>query len=673
MSKVKIIDKKSERSIKYERVLLSKLNHPFIVNMYYAFQDYDNLYLVMDLLNGGDLRYHICRHRKFSEEQTRFFIANIILGLEYIHSKNVIHRDIKPENLVMDEKGYLRITDFGIAKIYNAKNSHETSGTPGYMSPEVMKGQNHTKVVDYFALGVIGYECMMERRPYVGKSRKEIKEQMMSVQAQIKNEDIPNGWSSEGVDFINKLLIRKPEKRLGYKSIDELKNSQWLKFYPWKELEEKSLSSPFLPEKKDNYDKKYCIGGDKIGLETHQRYEQYKNNENYSKIFYNFTYYPMLDDTIEHDNFDLETYINNKESFISNDNNSNINNKKNILTNNDANLNNNNSNNKSNNNNSIINNINNQNMRINYNKRVQSANIKININESKIVKEKPKLPLKHRKMISEYMKDKKSTKENLTKVNKQKITPSKTNGNNNINNTKKIFSQPKKNPRHPTSNSKEKNKQIPSSCNTPSNKTILKPNVLTPSSNLQFNYGNLLNKNINISTNIKDNIAMTNILKHLRDSSNNKKEKLKTPSKSNNNNISNINNNINNSNFNSNDNNNGQKKPSLHRSNSHYTNLLLKSKETNNQTLNSHRNKIFLSQYGIAGVTIKRVNKNSSLPKKLSQKNNTSKLTETPSLKKNPSTNSMIIRNKGTNNSHNSTGSSSTLTNNTNKNKTIIH
>jgi hypothetical protein len=354
-------------------------------------------------------------------------------------------------------------------------------------------------------------------------------------------------------------------------------------------------------------------------------------------------------------------------------NNSNINNKKNILTNNDDNLNNNNSNNKSNNNNSIINNINNQNMRINYNKRVQSANIKININESKIVKEKPKLPLKHRKMISEYMKDKKSTKENLTKVNKQKITPSKTNGNNNINNTKKIFSQPKKNPRHPTSNSKEKNKQIPSSCNTPSNKTILKPNVLTPSSNLQFNYGNLLNKNINISTNIKDNIAMTNILKHLRDSSNNKKEKLKTPSKSNNNNISNINNNINNSNFNSNDNNNGQKKPSLHRSNSHYTNLLLKSKETNNQTLNSHRNKIFLSQYGIAGVTIKRVNKNSSLPKKLSQKNNTNKLTETPNLKKNPSTNSMIMRNKGTNNSHNSTGSSSTLTNNTNKNKTIIH
>ena len=169
MSKVKVLDKKSERSIMYEKLLLSNLRHTFIINMHYAFQDHENLYLVMDLLNGGDLRYHISRYKRFTEEQTSrfiilinigFFIACIVLGLEYIHNNGIIHRDIKPENLVLDERGYVRITDFGVAKLYERENSSETSGTPGYMSPEVMWGQNHTHAVDYFALGVICYEFM---------------------------------------------------------------------------------------------------------------------------------------------------------------------------------------------------------------------------------------------------------------------------------------------------------------------------------------------------------------------------------------------------------------------------------------------------------------------------------------------------------------------------------
>ena len=100
MSKVKIIDRRSEVSIMSERNLLSKLHHSFIVNMYFAFQDFYNLYLVMDLLTGGDLRYHIAHKKTFTESQTKFFIANMLLALDYIHSQNIIHRDIKPENLV---------------------------------------------------------------------------------------------------------------------------------------------------------------------------------------------------------------------------------------------------------------------------------------------------------------------------------------------------------------------------------------------------------------------------------------------------------------------------------------------------------------------------------------------------------------------------------------------
>ena len=102
MSKQRILAKKSVNSVLNERNLLSKLQSNFIVNMQYAFQDRENLYLVMDLLTGGDMRYHICKHRRFTENQTKFFAANIVQGLEYLHNNSILHRDIKPENLVFD-------------------------------------------------------------------------------------------------------------------------------------------------------------------------------------------------------------------------------------------------------------------------------------------------------------------------------------------------------------------------------------------------------------------------------------------------------------------------------------------------------------------------------------------------------------------------------------------
>ena len=281
MSKLKIIDKKSIKSIKSELELLSNMNSPYIVNIHFAFQDKENLYLVMDFLSGGDLRFHISRHKKFSEEQTRFFIwggdlrfhisrhkkfseeqtrffiCGLILALEYIHSNNIIHRDIKPENLVLEKNGYLRVTDFGVA-MKNINNPHvETSGTPGYMAP--VKALNHSFCADFFAVGVMGYEFMKGERPYNGKNRKEIKEKILKHQVEIKNEDNKENWTKESIDFINKLLIREPEKRLGYKNINELKEHPWIKYYPWNLIKDKKLPAPFIPENKDNFDKRYCV------------------------------------------------------------------------------------------------------------------------------------------------------------------------------------------------------------------------------------------------------------------------------------------------------------------------------------------------------------------------------------------------------------------------------
>ena len=319
MSKTKIIDKKSEKSINGEREFLSFLHHPFIVNMHYAFQDNNNLYLVMDLLTGGDLRYHCSRYRYFSEEQTRFFLACIIHSLNYIHKNNVIHRDIKPENLVLDDKGYVCITDFGVAKTNMKDNSSETSGTPGYMCPEVMYGKNHSFPADFFSIGVIGYEFMMGKRPYRGRGRKEIKEQMKNYQAEIKKDEMKDGWSIEGVEFINSLLQRNEKKRLGYsKGIKELKEHPWLKYYPWKDLAKKNLPAPFIPENTDNFDKKYCESIDDISNETQMRYEEIALCTHFNTVFEDFYFNK---NEVKRKDLNLENYNDNDFKSDNDDNN----------------------------------------------------------------------------------------------------------------------------------------------------------------------------------------------------------------------------------------------------------------------------------------------------------------------------------------------------------------
>ena len=196
----------------------------------------------------------------------------------------------------------MRITDFGIAKYHRINNAKETSGTPGYMAPEVMKAKNHSYTVDFFALGIIGYEFMLGRRPYNGPSRREIKEQMLSKNVEITLNEIPNGWSEDAADFFNRLLQRKPEFRLGYKGIWELKQHRWMKYFPWDKLINKELEAPFIPEKKDNFDKKYCEAVESIDIETKIRYEKYKSDFEYDNLFKNFTYYGIITESDQNNN-----------------------------------------------------------------------------------------------------------------------------------------------------------------------------------------------------------------------------------------------------------------------------------------------------------------------------------------------------------------------------------
>ena len=292
LSKCKIIEQKCYEDIIYEQELCSRIEHPFIASLVFSFQDKEYLYMVNDLMSGGDLRYWYIQKKIFTEKECKFIVACIILALEYLHTNKIIHRDLKPENILFDKNGYIHITDFGIAKQLENEPEEQVihvSGSPGYMSPEAMFKEKHSYVSDFFSLGVICYEMMMKKRPYIGKNRQEIKEKMSKEQIQLKNNEIPKGWSSEFVDFINKLLIKNPENRLGYKGISELKSHPWLRYYDWKMLYLKKEKAPFIPPKKVVCSEENVVENRKDS--NAKKFLKTKQSELYQKAFSNYKYF----------------------------------------------------------------------------------------------------------------------------------------------------------------------------------------------------------------------------------------------------------------------------------------------------------------------------------------------------------------------------------------------
>jgi serine/threonine protein kinase len=154
---------------------MKRCSNPYVLKMHYAFQTPENLYMVLDLCTGGDLAYHLERREIFSEKDAKFFIAEVVLAIEYIHSLDVIYRDLKPENILIDSEGHAKLADFGLAK-EGIKNNNAKSfcGSPAYLAPEMLTEAGVGKPADIYQLGAVLYELLLGITPFYTNNIKKL-------------------------------------------------------------------------------------------------------------------------------------------------------------------------------------------------------------------------------------------------------------------------------------------------------------------------------------------------------------------------------------------------------------------------------------------------------------------------------------------------------------------
>jgi len=231
---------------KTERNVLTKVNHPFLPKLYYSFQDRKNLYFVMDYINGGELFFHLRQEKKFSEKRTKFYAAQIISAISYLHSLGIIYRDLKPENCLLSSKGNIVITDFGLAKEGLNKSDDTTNtraGTPEYLAPEVIKGEPYTKAVDWWSVGTLIYEMLTGCPPFYTEDDDV---QKLFRKILMGDVDIPKNCSKEGIDLIKKFLERDTQKRLQDPTV--IKAHPWFSDIDWDKLLKLEIQPTFVPK-----------------------------------------------------------------------------------------------------------------------------------------------------------------------------------------------------------------------------------------------------------------------------------------------------------------------------------------------------------------------------------------------------------------------------------------
>ncbi|XP_060745585.1 protein kinase C theta type isoform X1 [Tachysurus vachellii] len=254
---VVLMDDDVECTMVERRVLSLAWEHPFLTHLYCTFQTKENLFFVMEYLNGGDLMFHIQSCHRFDLPRSTFYAAEIICGLQFLHLRGIVYRDLKLDNILLDIDGHIKIADFGMCK-ENMLGEARTStfcGTPDYIAPEILLGQKYGTSVDWWSFGVLLYEMLIGQSPFHGHDEEELFQS-------IRTDDpcYPRWLTRDARDILIKLFVREPERRLGVKG--NIRQHPFFRDTDWNALEKRQIEPPFKPTVKSpsdcsNFDKEF--------------------------------------------------------------------------------------------------------------------------------------------------------------------------------------------------------------------------------------------------------------------------------------------------------------------------------------------------------------------------------------------------------------------------------
>ena len=239
-----------QKQILRERSALGYSHHPNIAMLYGTFSSHHSLYMLCEPCTGGELYAYMREVNTLEEKPAAFYAACVIAAVEYMHSRDIMYRDLKPENLVIAANGYVKVVDFGFAKVTSTK-TYTLCGTPEYLAPEIIQSKGHGKAVDWWALGILVYEMLAGYPPFYDENPFGIYQKILAGKI-----EFPRHFDVHAKDLIKKLLTADRSKRLGNlkAGAEDVKKHKWFRNFQFKDLIDAELAAPVNPDVKGEGD-----------------------------------------------------------------------------------------------------------------------------------------------------------------------------------------------------------------------------------------------------------------------------------------------------------------------------------------------------------------------------------------------------------------------------------